>query len=56
MKPYVALDVKLTEEQKKEVYGKLPPGGLTGSHYYENQLWKRKFVSPAVTAVETKAP
>ncbi|KAA1472401.1 hypothetical protein DENSPDRAFT_838659 [Dentipellis sp. KUC8613] len=34
LKPYVHLDVKLTNAQKKEVYGKLPRGGMTGEHYF----------------------
>ncbi|KAF7982589.1 hypothetical protein HWV62_27603 [Athelia sp. TMB] len=41
LKPYVAMDVKLTQGQKREVYGKLPQGGLSGSHFYENKLWTR---------------
>ncbi|KIM90516.1 hypothetical protein PILCRDRAFT_812264 [Piloderma croceum F 1598] len=41
MKPYVAMDVKFTEKEKREVFGKLPQGGLSGSHYYDQQLWKR---------------
>lgn len=35
LKPYVAVGVKLTEGQKKEIYGKLPRGGLTGEHYFK---------------------
>ena len=57
LKPYVAMNVKLTEGQKKQVYGKLPQGGLTGSHYYERQLWKREMPSRVdlTTEIETKA-
>ncbi|OBZ73237.1 hypothetical protein A0H81_06853 [Grifola frondosa] len=35
LKPYVSTSVRLTDAQKKEVYGKLPRGGLTGAHYFE---------------------
>ncbi|KAJ3483624.1 hypothetical protein NLI96_g6188 [Meripilus lineatus] len=35
LKPYVSVGVKLTDEQKTEVYGKLPRGGLTGEHYFK---------------------
>jgi large subunit ribosomal protein L41 len=48
------MDVKLTEKQKREVYGKLPKGGLTGLHYYEKQLWKREMPPEAI--VEKKDP
>jgi len=54
LKPYVAMNVKLTEGQKREVYGKLPRGGLTGSHYYDRQLWKREVLSPVISTAETK--
>jgi large subunit ribosomal protein L41 len=55
MKPYVAMDVKLTEKQKREVYGKLPQGGLSGSHYYDQQLWLRsKDPSKTTKAIATK--
>ena len=33
MKPYVSSAVKLTMKQKREIYGKLPRGGLTGEHF-----------------------
>ncbi|KAH9946854.1 hypothetical protein B0H21DRAFT_658408, partial [Amylocystis lapponica] len=33
LRPYVNSTVKLTDGQKREVYGKLPRGGLTGEHY-----------------------
>ncbi|KAI0915423.1 hypothetical protein AcV5_003651 [Taiwanofungus camphoratus] len=33
LRPYVDVNVRLTDEQKHEVYGKLPPGGMTGQHY-----------------------
>ncbi|KAH8105437.1 hypothetical protein BXZ70DRAFT_1061991 [Cristinia sonorae] len=33
LRPYVNVDVKLSREQKQEIYGKLPQGGLTGEHY-----------------------
>jgi len=42
LKPYVSVAVKLTKGEKKDVFGKLPQGGLTGSHYYDQQLWKRE--------------
>lgn len=35
------MDVKLTPGQKREVYGRLPEGGLSGAHFYENKLWTR---------------
>jgi hypothetical protein len=54
LKPYVAMDVRLTKGQKKEVFGKLPQGGLTGEHYYDQQLWKREVPSRAVSSEETK--
>ncbi|TCD66124.1 hypothetical protein EIP91_001733 [Steccherinum ochraceum] len=34
LRPYVSVNVKLTEDQKREVYGKLPQGGLTGEQYF----------------------
>ena len=34
LRPYVSMDVKLTTAQKREVYGKLPPGGLSGEYYF----------------------
>jgi len=33
LKPYVALDVRLTNSQKKAVFGKLPASGLTPEHF-----------------------
>ena len=35
LKPYVYSKVKLTKDQKNEIYGKLPQGGLTPEHYLE---------------------
>jgi len=35
LKPYVAQGVRLTTAQEREVYGKLPRGGLTPAHYYK---------------------
>ncbi|CAL1715774.1 unnamed protein product [Somion occarium] len=35
LRPYVYKAVKLKEKQKDEIYGKLPPGGLTGKHYFK---------------------
>ena len=34
LRPYVYKAVRLTEEQKQEVYGPLPQGGLTPETYY----------------------
>ena len=34
LRPYVHPSVHLTNKQKREIYGKLPHGGLTGLHYY----------------------
>ena len=34
LRPYVYKAVRLTEEQKQEVYGPLPQGGLTPQTYY----------------------
>jgi len=48
LKPYVEISAKLTKRQIKDVYGKLPQGGLTASHYYDNQLWKREMPSQPV--------
>jgi large subunit ribosomal protein L41 len=57
MRPYVAMDVKLTEKEKKGVFGKLPQGGLTGSHYYDQQLWKRfKEAESKTTEVNATKP
>jgi large subunit ribosomal protein L41 len=47
LKPYVSVAVKLTKGEKKDIFGKLPQGGLTGSHYYDQQLWKREIPSRA---------
>ena len=33
LKPYVYSKVKLTRDQKNEIYGKMPQGGLTPEHY-----------------------
>ena len=33
LKPYVYSKVKLSRDQKDEIYGKLPQGGLTPEHY-----------------------
>lgn len=51
------MDVKLTPGQKREVYGRLPEGGLSGSHFYENKLWTRtsppsESKTPELKAVE----
>ncbi|OSC98600.1 hypothetical protein PYCCODRAFT_1417491 [Trametes coccinea BRFM310] len=35
LKPYVSTQVKASREFNKELYGKLPRGGLTGEHYYK---------------------
>ncbi|KAI0079143.1 hypothetical protein K474DRAFT_705310 [Panus rudis PR-1116 ss-1] len=35
LRPYVSKEVRLTKEQKQEVYGKLPRGGLTADHYFD---------------------
>ena len=35
LRPYVYKAVRLTEEQKQEVYGPLPQGGLTPQTYYD---------------------
>ncbi|KAK7678545.1 hypothetical protein QCA50_010922 [Cerrena zonata] len=35
LRPYVYKTVKLTEDQKREVYGPLPQGGLTPETYYK---------------------
>jgi large subunit ribosomal protein L41 len=55
LKPYVAMDVKLTEKEKNQVFGKLPQGGLSGSHYYDQQLWKR-YKKPEVIATKEIQP
>lgn len=33
LKPYVSMKVRLTPEQKLELYGPLPKGGFDGKHY-----------------------
>jgi large subunit ribosomal protein L41 len=33
LKPYVALDVRLTNSQRKAVFGKFPENGLTPEHF-----------------------
>ncbi|OCH87615.1 hypothetical protein OBBRIDRAFT_796063 [Obba rivulosa] len=35
LRPYVDVAVRLTRQQNREVYGKLPRGGLTGEHYFK---------------------
>ncbi|KAN0130119.1 hypothetical protein V8E53_012064, partial [Lactarius tabidus] len=35
LRPYVDLGVRLTAEQRREVFGKLPRGGITGEYYFE---------------------
>ncbi|KAI0051368.1 hypothetical protein FA95DRAFT_1512545 [Auriscalpium vulgare] len=34
LKPYVDKSVKLSIAQKREIFGKLPRGGLDGEHYF----------------------
>ncbi|THH14580.1 hypothetical protein EW146_g5769 [Bondarzewia mesenterica] len=34
LKPYVDSTVKLSNAQKREIFGKLPAGGMTGAHYF----------------------
>ncbi|KAI0761102.1 hypothetical protein BC629DRAFT_1546282 [Irpex lacteus] len=34
LRAYVSTQVKLNSGQKREIYGKLPQGGLTGEHYF----------------------
>ncbi|KAI0067003.1 hypothetical protein BV25DRAFT_1775450, partial [Artomyces pyxidatus] len=34
LKPYVDFSVKLTNAQKREIFGKLPRGGMTAEHYF----------------------
>ncbi|KAF9788447.1 hypothetical protein BJ322DRAFT_1106438 [Thelephora terrestris] len=33
LRPYVFSNVRLTRDQKEDIYGKLPQGGLTPEHY-----------------------
>lgn len=40
------MGVKLTKQEKNEVYGKLPRGGLNGEHYYNNRVWTRERQPP----------
>ncbi|KAI0697012.1 hypothetical protein BC835DRAFT_1339736 [Cytidiella melzeri] len=45
LRPYVSTEVKLDSQQERQVYGKRPPGGLTGEHYLHiaprfNELFK----------------
>ncbi|KAI0254621.1 hypothetical protein BJV78DRAFT_1185696 [Lactifluus subvellereus] len=35
LRPYVDLGVRLTNNQKREIFGKLPRGGMTGEHYFQ---------------------
>ncbi|KAH9067849.1 hypothetical protein EDB87DRAFT_1585812 [Lactarius vividus] len=35
LRPYVDLGVRLTTGQRREIFGKLPRGGMTGEHYFE---------------------
>lgn len=35
LRPYVDLGVRLTTAQRREIFGKLPRGGMTGEHYFE---------------------
>ncbi|KAI0306832.1 hypothetical protein B0F90DRAFT_1945559 [Multifurca ochricompacta] len=35
LRPYVDLGVRLTAVQKREIFGKLPRGGLSGEYYYQ---------------------
>ncbi|KAL0955086.1 hypothetical protein HGRIS_004003 [Hohenbuehelia grisea] len=32
LKPYVSSQVRLTKPEERQIYGKLPPQGLTGAH------------------------
>ena len=32
MKPYVSAHVKMSKQENREIYGKLPRGGLSGAH------------------------
>ena len=35
LRPYVDLGVRLTALQRREIFGKLPRGGITGEYYFE---------------------
>jgi large subunit ribosomal protein L41 len=35
LRPYVDLGVRLTAAQRRDIFGKLPRGGMTGKHYFE---------------------
>ncbi|KAI9431012.1 hypothetical protein F5148DRAFT_1271761 [Russula earlei] len=35
LRPYVALDTRLTNAEKREIFGKLPRGGMTGEIYFQ---------------------
>lgn len=35
LRPYVDLGVRLTAAQRRDIFGKLPRGGMTGEHYFE---------------------
>lgn len=35
LRPYVDLNVRLTNGQKREIFGKLPKGGMSGELYYQ---------------------
>ncbi|KAH9994715.1 hypothetical protein BJV77DRAFT_994351 [Russula vinacea] len=35
LRPYVDLNARLTSKQKREIFGKLPRGGMSGEYYYQ---------------------
>ncbi|KAF8504429.1 hypothetical protein F5888DRAFT_1655711 [Russula emetica] len=35
LRPYVDLNARLTNGQKREIFGKLPRGGMSGEYYYQ---------------------
>lgn len=53
LKPYVSLKVKLSREQRDEIYGKLPEGGLTPEHYYATGPRSRETTVEPITRDES---
>ncbi|KAI0643300.1 hypothetical protein C8Q79DRAFT_915637 [Trametes meyenii] len=48
LKPYVSTTVPISRSFTKELYGKLPRGGLTPEHYYK--------VAPRLDAAQIESP
>ncbi|KAI0295727.1 hypothetical protein BC826DRAFT_268578 [Russula brevipes] len=40
LRPYVDLNFRLATKQNREIFGKLPRGGMTGEEYFQRAPWR----------------